>query len=414
MLHAVATARCRGFLPLAALLGLLTLAAPASALEVEGLFDNGYATRLGEPLPPPGGAGRGQIHIAGEFTTPVPIDLSTATVTVEAVLNELGEGGAGELTSRADGAPLLPLELVSNNSRRPFGGRFISASGARPQFLLDIDRRPRDGNRYLVRLKIDRIAIRFLPKLCPHLGQVDSLTEIETRFVIHDGQGEPAVFAETGLWRCGTGGTLRLPRAGSGTRPPDGGGSDPTPPEASLSVQIVNESAGLVRLDGSRSSDRDGAVTTWSFDVRDGFGLVVLGPLTGTASSVNVTLAPGEYSAHVGVTDNQGLTARTSRTFSLRGGSGVDGEPPRATLRATVGSGGAVRLDGSDSFDPDGVIVAWAFQITTRNGAVVAGPVSGSSPVLDQTLPSGEYYAVMVATDDDGLRDGETRSLSVR
>jgi hypothetical protein len=261
-------------------------------------------------------------------------------------------------------------------------------------------------------VKVNRIPIATVPLLCPSFGQVDSVTEIETRFTVDDGQNEPFVFAATGLWRCATGGTLRM-RAVDSSSPP-GGGSEPRAPEASLGIQILSEPAGLVRLDGARSSDRDGVITTWRFDVRDRHGLVVFGPLSGAASSVDATLAPGAYVAHLGVTDNQGLTSRTSRSFSLRGEIDADGEPPRATLRATVGSGGAVRLDGSDSSDSDGAIVSWAFQLATRDGAVVFGPMSGSSPTLDLTLAPGEYYAVMVVTDDDGLRDGETRSVSVR
>jgi hypothetical protein len=395
-----------------ATLGLLTLARAGFALEVDGRLVSGHVTRVGIPLPPPGSAGSGQIHIAAEFRSPVPIDLSNATVTLEALLDEQGEGGAGELTSKPDGTPLLPLGLAPNNSANPFAARFVGASGARPEFQFDITRRPRDGDRYLARVKVNRIPIATVPLLCPSFGQVDSVTEIETRFTVDDGQNEPFVFAATGLWRCATGGTLRM-RAVDSSSPP-GGGSEPRAPEASLGIQILSEPAGLVRLDGARSSYRDGVITTWRFDVRDRHGLVVFGPLSGAASSVDATLAPGAYVAHLGVTDNQGLTSRTSRSFSLRGEIDADGEPPRATLRATVGSGGAVRLDGSDSSDSDGAIVSWAFQLATRDGAVVFGPMSGSSPTLDLTLAPGEYYAVMVVTDDDGLRDGETRSVSVR
>ncbi len=84
---------------------------------------------------------------------------------------------------------------------------------------------------------------------------------------------------------------------------------------------------------------------------------------------------------------------------------------PTAVLTATESSlvPGRVVLDASDSFDTDGNITSYTFEIEDLNGDTVAGPTTSfdvpEGAVDSVILPPGDYIAFLTVTDDKGRTD---------
>ena len=85
-----------------------------------------------------------------------------------------------------------------------------------------------------------------------------------------------------------------------------------------------------------------------------------------------------------------------------------DNQSPTAVLTASESTlvPGRIVLDGSMSFDNDGVIISYTFSIEDSNGDTVAGPETsfdvpeGSKDSF--ILPAGDYMAFLTVTDDNG------------
>ena len=123
------------------------------------------------------------MHLAGQFTVPADIDLTTATVTVKSALE--GQCGAGE---RVRGLPLTPPPLPWNNT-----GRAGFEDRSTPNFTL-VDLRSTGGGEYAFRLKIGDATIEA-PESCP-------VAPLTTTIEIHDALATPLVVTMENLWRC--------------------------------------------------------------------------------------------------------------------------------------------------------------------------------------------------------------------
>ena len=126
-------------------------------------------------------------------------------------------------------------------------------------------------------------------------------------------------------------GLLLLPACGDSGGDPSGpsGPGENADPVARFVSEVTGAVAPVgVALDGSTSSDADGDVVAWSWDLGDGT----------TASGPRVSHAyddPGTYSVTLTVTDDQGATASTDETI-------------------TVAAGGPDRIAGVVWYDRDG------------------------------------------------------------
>jgi len=131
-------------------------------------------------------------------------------------------------------------------------------------------------------------------------------------------------------------------------------------PTASLRADITDLTA---TLDGSASSDPDGTIATYAWDFGDGT----------TATGVNaskVYTKPGDYTVKLTVTDNRGGQNTTARSLTAI----APNIPPVAGFTSTVNDLD-VAFDGSQSVDPDGTIVAYAWDFgdgTTGTGKTVS------------------------------------------
>lgn len=134
-----------------------------------------------------------------------------------------------------------------------------------------------------------------------------------------------------------------------------------TPPRAVISSSSsVGDAPLQVQFDGSGSTDSDGSIISYTWDMGDG----------GTATGPKVSYTyytPGNFKATLTVTDEGGLSDSTSTPVLVGTPEKVkDNKNPTAVISASKNKGAAplsVTFDASGSIDPDGKIskYAWNF-----------------------------------------------------
>ena len=158
-----------------------------------------------------------------------------------------------------------------------------------------------------------------------------------------------------------------------------------------------------VTLNGSGSSDNDGTVTTYNW--------------TGTPNPSNtvsptVSLAAGQYTFTLVVTDNDGATSApdtvniTVNAAPQQNQVPIANAGPDQTLTLTQGqSTMVVALNGSGSSDPDGTV-----QVYTWTGSPNPGDVAQPTMILGP----GSYTFTLVVQDNDGATSApDTVSVTV-
>jgi len=186
---------------------------------------------------------------------------------------------------------------------------------------------------------------------------------------------------------------INLPPVASFTQDPAEGGINPL----------------TIELDASDSEDPDGDTLTYDWDLGNGQ------TATGVTASGTYTV-DGEYTVTLTVTDIDGATDTASNTFtvtSINLPPTADAGPDQTGLRSLQ----TVQLDGSDSFDTTGEIVA--FQWTQTSGVPVTlsdptavNPTFQIPPQPDFIYPHDIVFE-LVATDDGGLVS-EPDSVSIQ
>jgi PKD domain len=88
-------------------------------------------------------------------------------------------------------------------------------------------------------------------------------------------------------------------------------------------------------------------------------------------------------------------------------------ERPVAKLQAPkrVQQGKKVKLDASASYDPDGTIKSYAFDLDGNGGMEVK---NGNRPVLRRKLKPGTHHVAVRVTDNEGRRAYATRTVVVK
>jgi gliding motility-associated-like protein len=148
-----------------------------------------------------------------------------------------------------------------------------------------------------------------------------------------------------------------------------------------------------VTLDGSASSDNDGTIELYTWTWNGG---------STSGEQPEVTLPVGQTTVTLTVTDNKG---------------GVDDDEVEITINAPavnqkpIAKAGndqtlvdndrdgleSVKLNGSDSTDPDGTIASYSWRKNSNNGELLA---EGEQPVI--SMPVGDNLIALVVEDNDG------------
>jgi hypothetical protein len=132
-----------------------------------------------------------QVRISGTFPFSGAIDLSTSTVTIDDLLNEMG--GAGELGQR------VSTTLTARPGGNPNAAIYETPDGIRPTFRMEIKNRDPENPVFEFNLRVDRATISAFPELCE--GEPPT-TDLTTSFSIDDGVNPPVVVSTVQRWRC--------------------------------------------------------------------------------------------------------------------------------------------------------------------------------------------------------------------
>jgi PKD repeat protein len=149
---------------------------------------------------------------------------------------------------------------------------------------------------------------------------------------------------------------------------------------------------------GGNSRDNDGSTVGYAWNFGDG----------ATASGVSTNHnygQPGTYEVALTVTDNGGLTGRSTYIVHI---SDVPKIPPTAAISGPVAGmvNDPLTFDGSGSSDRDGKIVGYAWDF--------GDGTTGKGPRVTHTYPVfGTYQVTLTVADNDGLSAKATQTVTI-
>jgi PKD repeat protein len=155
-----------------------------------------------------------------------------------------------------------------------------------------------------------------------------------------------------------------------------------------------------VNFDGSASADSDGTITTYDWVYGDGNSA----PNAGATPS-HTYVSPGNYTATLTVTDNEGATGASSASVDIQAAPVADAGGPY-----TATSGVPVSFDGSGSTDADGTITRYDWNAGDGTSLANAGPTPSHTYV---TTTGSPFTVTLTVTDSDGLTDQDTTTTTV-
>ncbi len=175
--------------------------------------------------------------------------------------------------------------------------------------------------------------------------------------------------------------------------------------------KVITLPANSVLLDGRASSDADGSITRYLWQQ-------VSGPGTSTFSATNTStvtvsaLVLGTYTYRLTVTDNNNATGTTTVTVTVNAASNNSPVANAGANQTLSLPDNAVTLNGSSSYDPDGVIASylWA-QVSGPAPATVSSTSTANINVSD--LQSGVYTFQLTVTDNLGAKGIATVTITV-
>ncbi len=156
-----------------------------------------------------------------------------------------------------------------------------------------------------------------------------------------------------------------------------------------------------VALSGNGSTDPDGSITSYEWDL-DGDGAYERsGPNASTTFADD-----GNYTVTLRVTDDSGTATVATRTVRVRNRAPVVAFEHAPTV-PTIGE--TVTLDASGSTDSDGEVTEYDWRTPNSNATV-----SGTGDRVTVTFPEhGRRTVELVVTDDDGATNATTRTVTV-
>ncbi len=183
------------------------------------------------------------------------------------------------------------------------------------------------------------------------------------------------------------------------------------PPTADLVVNPENAAIPMsgnldIQLDASGSTDSDGTIVQYNWDLDGDFTFEVQDG--GPTQTVNVT-DDAVYQFFVEVVDNEGLSDSTSGISTIV-------TPPTAVLTASQPDNEQVVWDASGSFDNNGIIVRYDWDENNDGDYDDPNDVMDGNSTFEDFLTFGEpgdTKTVRVrVTDDDGLTDETTHTYT--
>ena len=163
---------------------------------------------------------------------------------------------------------------------------------------------------------------------------------------------------------------------------------------------IDGDGVEAVTLNGSGSTDPNGPGDIVSYQWTEG------NTILGTSAIVAVNLAVGSHTVVLTVTDTAGNADGDVVVITVSAGAPNQVPVANAGPDQTVSLGGAVTLNGSASFDPDGSITGHSWSFGDGGTASVA-------VVVHTYAATGTYTATLTVTDNEGASDGDSVVITV-
>jgi len=166
-----------------------------------------------------------------------------------------------------------------------------------------------------------------------------------------------------------------------------------------------------ITLDGSKSYDPDGTISTYTWTR-------ISGPNTPASTGANTEtlnisgLIAGQYTYRLTVTDNSGASSSAQVKISVA-------LPPNQSPYANAGSNqtitspaNSVKLDGSDSYDPDGTLTTYSWVKVSGPGAITISNSNTTTPSVTG-LQTGSYVFELTVTDNRGATATDQVTITV-
>jgi hypothetical protein len=187
------------------------------------------------------------------------------------------------------------------------------------------------------------------------------------------------------------------------------------PPVANAGIdQAITLPASSVTLSGSKSTDPDGHITTYTWTKFSGPSTyTITAPSSDTTTITGLTTA-GVYVFQLQVTDNFGLTNTDTVSITVNGQAQAQSPLANAGIdQAITLPVSTVLLNGSSSTTPSGTITGYTW--TEQSGpstATILSPSSDTTTILG-LLSSGVYVFQLKVTNNSGLSSTDTMSVIV-
>ncbi|PWT74542.1 MAG: hypothetical protein C5B59_11015 [Bacteroidetes bacterium] len=179
------------------------------------------------------------------------------------------------------------------------------------------------------------------------------------------------------------------------------------------SDQSITLPTNSVALNGSGSYDPDGTIVSYSWVKTAGSAVTIT-----NANTVNPTISSmvaGQYTFQLTVTDNNGATAKDVVTITVNPAPGQTNQAPiaNAGTNQTINlPDNSTKLDGTNSFDPDGTITSYYWsQISGPSTAVITSGNTTTPTVSSLVL--GQYVFELTVTDNDGASGKDHVTITV-
>jgi hypothetical protein len=182
---------------------------------------------------------------------------------------------------------------------------------------------------------------------------------------------------------------------------------------------VANAGAGVnitlpinsVNLDGSKSYDPDGTISTYNWTR-------IAGPNTPIATGANTALlsltgmVAGTYTYQLTVTDNSGASSSSQVKVIV---TNAVNKPPVANAgpdQQITAPTNSVNLNGSASNDPDGTIVSYSWAVVSGPGSVTINNSNTATPSV-VGLVAGGYIFELTVTDNNGATAKDQVAVTV-
>ena len=166
-------------------------------------------------------------------------------------------------------------------------------------------------------------------------------------------------------------------------------------PIADFSFSEGNEAL-IIDFDASTSSDPDGNIVSYEWDLGDGN--------TSTGVSLSHTYDnPGTFSVKLTITDNEGGKNSIIKEVTVQSPN----QPPTASFTFEAGNDTfEINFDASGSSDPEGNIVSYSWDFGDGN--------TGMGEMISHVYDSAGVFSVsLTVTDDQGLADSVSQNIGL-